>query len=65
MMTEIKYIHLLRIEVISDAILLGYLLIAWSTRKRCAHVSHEMAKFVLIIAHLPIWMEPTPLLEKY
>ena len=65
MMTEIKYIHLLRIEVISDAILLGYLLSAWPKRKKCTRVSHEMAQFVLIIAHLPIWMEPTPLLEKY
>ena len=62
MMTEIKYIHLLRIEVISDAILLGYLLSPWPKRKKCTRVSHEMAQFVLIIAHLPISMEPTPLL---
>ena len=33
-------------------------------QKKCARVSHEMAQFVLKIAHLAISMEPTPLLEK-
>ena len=63
MMTEIKYIHLLRTEVISDALLLGYpYCMAYS--QKSARVSQEMAQFVLVIAHLPISMEPTPL-EKY
>ena len=65
MMTEIKYIHLLRTEVISDALLLaiGYpYSMAYS--QKGALVSLEMAQFVLVIAHLPISMEPTPL-EKY
>ena len=50
MMTLMEFIHLDLTEVISDVTLVVY-----------ARVSHEMAQFVIKIAHLH-WefMEPTP-----
>ena len=56
-MTE--YIHLLRRQFPTCC-----LSFRQRPRKKCARVSHEMAKFVLKIAHLAILMEPIPLLEK-
>ena len=50
-------------EVISDAILSGYLL-RGVLEKKFARLSYEMAQFVLKIAHLAISIEPTLLLEK-
>ena len=56
-MTE--YIHLLRRQFPTCC-----LSFRQRPRKKCARVSHEMAKFVLKIAHLAILMERIPLLEK-
>ena len=56
-MTE--YIHLLRRQFPTCC-----LSFRQRPRKKCARVSHEMAKFVLKIAHLAILMEAIPLLEK-
>ena len=56
-MTE--YIHLLRRQFPTCCLSFRQ----WP-RKKCARVSHEMAKFVLKIAHLAILMEAIPLLEK-
>ena len=56
-MTE--YIHLLRRKFPTCC-----LSFRQRPRKKCARVSHEMAKFVLKIAHLAILMEAIPLLEK-
>ena len=56
-MTE--YIHLLRRQFPTCC-----LSFRQRPRKKCARVSHEMAKFVLNIAHLAILMEAIPLLEK-
>ena len=56
-MTE--YIHLLRRQFPKCC-----LSFRQRPRKKCARVSHEMAKFVLKIAHLAILMEAIPLLEK-
>ena len=50
------------IQVISDAILTVYPLRGALAKKKCA--SHEMTQFVLKIALLAIWMQPTPFLEK-
>ena len=52
------------IQVISDAILTAYSLRGALAKKKCARVSHEMTQFVLKIALLAIWMQPTPFLEK-
>ena len=52
------------IQVISDAILTVYPLRGALAKKKCARVSHEMTQFVLKIALLAIWMQPTPFLEK-
>ena len=51
-------------EVISDAILFGYPYFARPPPKKWARVSHEIAQFVLKIAHFAISMEPTLLLDK-
>ena len=61
MTTEIKFIHLLRGWFLTPFCL--FFLYAAPTRK-CARASHEMAQFMLKIAHLAILMEPTRLLEK-
>ena len=52
-MTE--YIHLLRRQFPTCC-----LSFRQRPRKKCARVSHEMAKFVLKIAHLAILMEAIP-----
>ena len=52
------------IQVISDAILTVYPLRGALAKKKCARVSHKMTQFVLKIALLAIWMQPTPFLEK-
>ena len=50
------------IQVISDAVLTVYPLRGALAKKKCA--SHEMTQFVLKIALLAFWMQPTPFLEK-
>ena len=57
--------RLLPTEVISDAFSYFVCLsFARRHRKKCARVSHKMARFVLKIAHLAFSMEPTQLLRK-
>ena len=61
MTTETQFIHLLLGWFLTPFCL--FFLYAAPTRK-CARASHEMAQFMLKIAHLAILMEPTRLLEK-
>ena len=56
MTTETEFIHLLRGWFLTPFCL--FFLYAAPTRK-CARASHEMAQFMLKIAHLAILMEPT------
>ena len=50
-------------EAMSDDTFCVFILCAVPSQKN-ARASHEMAQFVLKIAHFAISMEPTPLLEK-
>ena len=59
-MTEMEYIHPLRRQVPTAL----WLFILYAAPSQKMRVSHEMAKFVLKIAHLAILMERIPLLEK-
>ena len=60
-MTEMEYIHLLRRQFPTAL----WLFILYAAPSQKMRVSHEMAQFVLKIAHLALLMEPIRLLEKF
>ena len=59
-MTEMEYIHLIRRQFPTPL----WLFILNAAPSQKMRLSHEMAQFVLKIAHLAILMEAIPLLEK-